>query len=62
MRIEMIKFEVGQEVEVYQLMNPLRDLKIKDIGPMYSGGEDMVWLEGISGAWHPKALKRVSTP
>lgn len=59
----MIKFEVGQEVEVYQLMKPLRDLKgvftIKDIGPMHSGGKDMVWLEGLRGAWHPKALKAV---
>jgi len=57
------KFEVGQNVKVYALMNPRRDLKgietIKAIGPMYGGGPDMLWFENGGGAHHPDACEAV---
>jgi hypothetical protein len=57
------KFEVGQKVRVYGLMNPRRDYKedriIKAIGPMHSG-PDMIWFEGGGGAWHPDACEPIN--
>jgi len=57
------KFAVGDRVEVYGLMNPLRDLVkiavIDYVGPMHSGGQDMVWFECGGGAWHPDACKLI---
>jgi hypothetical protein len=55
------KFKVGDIVEYYSVMNPLSELKgaakVLDIGPMHEGGDDMMWLEGVRGAWHPDACK-----
>lgn len=55
------KFKVGDMVEYYSVMKPLRDLKgitkVRHVGPMHEGGEDMLWLEGVSGAWHPDACR-----
>ena len=58
------KFKVGDRVEVYSLMNPLRDFKcfalVVDVGPMHGNGDDMLWLKGengvvVRGAWSPEA-------
>lgn len=59
----MSKFEIGQKVKVYGLMNPLEDYKgirtIKHIGPMHGSKRDMLWFEGGGGAWDPKACEPV---
>jgi len=56
-----MEFTVGQKVRVYGLMNPRRDYKgvrtIEHIGPMHSGGENMLWFEHGGGAWHPDACE-----
>jgi hypothetical protein len=53
--------KIGDKVKVYRMMNPRRDFKristILDIGPMHGGGETMLWLDSISGAWHPDACE-----
>lgn len=68
---EKTKFKVGDRVEVYSLMNPLRDFKghatVVDVGPMYAGGEDMLWLNGeagvrVRGAWSSEACSMAREP
>lgn len=57
----MTEYKVGDVVEVYRLMDPLRDLKctakILKIGELC--GTPVVWLEGVSGAWAVDAIKHV---
>jgi hypothetical protein len=57
----MNRFKIGDRVRVYRLMNPRDHLLgvsvIKNIAPMHNNGEDMLWLDGIIGAWHPDACE-----
>ncbi len=59
----MSELKVGDTVQYYGLMNPLSDYigtaKVKMIAPMHSGGENMIWLEGVASAWHPDAVVKV---
>ena len=56
-----LELKVGDKVRVYKDTD-CRDFKcittIRDIGSIPSASK-VVWLEGVSGCWHPKALIKI---
>lgn len=57
-------FKIGDQVKVYSAMYPRQMYKgtaeVKDIGPTYEGGQDLLWLKGeVRGAWSPDACELI---
>ena len=59
----MDRFQVGCRVRYFSVMYPRMNEKgvttVRAIGPMHEGGEVMLWLDGVRGAWHPDACELV---
>ena len=58
------ELKVGDIVDVYGLNGCRGDIKttsrIEDIAPMFNGGENMLWIDRVRGAWSSKAVRKTN--
>lgn len=56
-----VEIKEGDEVKVWSLLHQRDGLPeirtVKSVGPMHSGGLDMVWFVGGGGCHHAKACE-----